>query len=57
MNIIEFKEWLNEEIRDADETFRDCNEVAPNSYGTGHAYGWREALYRVRLKLENKLDD
>lgn len=48
--------WLLDEIREADDNVQESNRF-PNSYGSGFDWGWRQALERVRLKLDDKLDD
>lgn len=56
MKIADIRVWLLDEIREADDNVQESNRF-PNSYGSGFDWGWRQALERVRLKLDDKLDD
>lgn len=56
MKMSELKDWLIEEIVDAQSMIDDLDQKN-NSYDRGHALGWRQALERVRLKINNELDE
>jgi hypothetical protein len=56
MKISQLREWLTDEVRQAADTAQESVRVAPNSYGAGHDTGWLQALERVALFLDGKLD-
>jgi len=56
MTIKELRVWLSEEIEQAAENAARSARVALNSYGSGYDTGWRDALERVVLRIDDELD-
>ena len=56
MKIKELKAWLTKEIESANQNARESHNVAMNSYGAGHDRGFADALMRVQIYLDGKLD-